>query len=158
MKPIEDIYEEWPYNIRYLNKICWDKIEEYIKKYKITSALEFGSGLSTILFNNMGLDVVSYETDPVYLRIIKSYNLANVEFRLWDNFTTDIEGHFGISLVDGILPRTNQLYYAQKHSRYIAIDDFNDDNSNMGLAPMLKGYTRLDDQSIRLAIFRKIKQ
>jgi len=105
----------------------------------------------------MGLDVVSYETDPVYLRLIKRYNLANVEFRLWDNVTANVEGHFGISLVDGILPRVNQLYYVQKHSRYIVIDDFNDGNSSVGLVPMLKGYTRLDDKSTRLAIFRMIK-
>ena len=153
----DKVYADWPFHMRYLRRECWDVIKDYIIKHEITAALEFGSGLSTILFNNLGVDLVSYETDPVYLRTIKSYNLANVEFRLWDNVTANIKGHYGISLVDGALPRTKQLYYAQKHSRYIAIDDFNDDNSNMGLEPMLKGYTRLDDESIKLAIFRNIK-
>lgn len=150
----DKLYKTWPFHIRYLRRECWEVIKEYIVKHEITSVLEFGSGISTILLNNMGLDVVSYETDQVYLRFIKSYNLANVEFRLWDNVTADIKGHYGISLVDGILPRTRQLYYAQKHTRYICIDDFNDENA-VGLPPMLKGYTRLDDEAIKLAVFRK---
>jgi len=155
MKTDEEIYKEWPFQIRFLDMDSWNIIKQYIQKHKITSALEFGSGLSTILLNNAGLDVTSYETDPTYLEIVKEFNLDNVKFHLWNNVDADIKGHFGLSLVDGILPRMNQLYYAQKHSRYIAIDDFNNDHQSEGLLPMLKDCNRLDDQSARIAIFRK---
>ena len=152
-----EIYAAWPYRIRYLRSECWDLIKSYILSKNITSVLEFGSGLSTILFNSLGVDVVSYETDPVYLRKVKSYNLANVEFRLWDNKNTTINQVFGLSLVDGAMPRTEQLRYAIKYSRYIAIDDFSDKNSSESLYPMVEGLKRLDDKKIKLAIFRKIK-
>ncbi len=155
MKTDKDIYKEWPFPTRFLDIASWNKINHYVQKYDITSILEFGSGLSTILLNNIGLDIISYETDSIYLREVKKFNLANVEFRLWNNVDADIKGHFGLSLVDGILPRMNQLYYAQKHSRYIAIDDFNNDHQSEGLLPMLKNCNRLDDQSARIAIFRK---
>ena len=156
LKTDEEIYKEWPFPTRYLRKERWDIIKGYIHKHGITSVLEFGSGISTLLFNNLGLDIVSYETDSIYLRTIKSYNLANVDFRLWDNTTAYIKGYFGMSLVDGILSRTNQLIYAQKHSRYIVIDDFNDKDSVAGMLPILKNCNRLDDQSENLAIFRKV--
>lgn len=152
-----EIYAAWPYKIRFLRRECWDLVNSYILSKEITSVLEFGSGISTILLNNLGVDVVSYETDPVYLRTIKGYNLANVEFRLWDNKVASIDQSFGLSLVDGAMPRMNQLYYAMKHSRYIAIDDFSDKNSSEALYPLVEGLTRLDDKKIKLAIFRKLK-
>jgi len=155
LKTDNEVYKNWPFRTRYLRRECWDAMKKIILEHNITSALEFGSGLSTILMNNLGLDIVSCETDPVYLRKIKSFNLANVDFRLWDNNEVEIEGYFGIALVDGIIPRTRQLHYAQLHSRYIAIDDFNDFNSNEGLEPMLSKYTRLDDGKNKLAIFRR---
>ncbi len=152
----EQIYINWPFRVRYLKQSCWEQLKALIIDHEITSVLEFGSGISTILFNNLGLDVISYETDPVYLRKVKSFNLANVDFRLWDNITAKIKGTFGLSLIDGILPRTNQLSYAQKHSRYIAVDDFDDEETSKPLISMLKNYTRLDDKSTRLAIFRML--
>lgn len=152
----EEIYKNWPFRIRFLRPECWALIKSYIIKHEIISVLEFGSGISTILLNNLGVDVVSYETDPIYLRLIKSYNLVNVEFRLWNNKIASIDQVFGISLVDGAMPRENQLSYAIKHSRYIAIDDFSDKNSSEALYPMIKGLTRLDDKSIKMAIFRRL--
>jgi hypothetical protein len=152
-----EIYAAWPYKIRFLRRECWELIKSYILTHEITSVLEFGSGVSTILLNNLGVDVVSYETDPIYLRKVKSYNLANVEFRLWDNEKADINQVFGLSLVDGAMPRVNQLSYAIRHSRYIAIDDFSDANSSEALYPMVEGLSRLDDGKIKLAIFRKLK-
>jgi hypothetical protein len=153
----KEIYNLWPFRIRFLQPVCWELLEGLIVEKKITSVLEFGSGVSTLLFNNLGVDVVSYETDPVYLRKVKSFNLANVEFRLWDNKTTSITQTFGLSLVDGAMPRTSQLRYAMDHSRYIAIDDYSDENSSKALYPMTKNLTRLDDGKIKLAIFRRLK-
>ena len=152
-----EIYKNWPYRTRFLRSECWELMKSYIINHKITSVLEFGAGISSILLNNLGVDVVSYETDPIYLRTIKSYNLANVEFRLWDNKTAQINQVFGLSLVDGAMPRENQLSLAIKHSRYIAIDDFSDENSSKFLYPMVTGLTRLDDATIKMAIFRRLR-
>lgn len=150
-----DIYKDWPYRTRYLRIECWRVISRLLKEHRITSALEFGSGISSVLFNNRGINVVSYETDPSYLKVVKSFNLANVEFRLWDNKTADITGYYGLSLVDGSLPRTRQLHYAIKHSRYIAIDDFTDPLSNMGLKEMLDGFELIAGRGTKLRVFRR---
>jgi hypothetical protein len=152
-----EIYKKWPYRTRYLRPECWSVINRILHNHRITSILEFGSGISTALFNNHGIDVVSYDTDPAYLKFIKSLNLANVEFRLWNNKKTSIEGEFGLSLVDGALPRTRQLYYAMKHSRYIAIDDFTDPESNKGLKEMLSGFELIAGRGCKLRVFRRIK-
>ena len=156
MKSEDEIYKEWPFKIRYLSRCCWDVVKALIIEHKVTSALEFGSGVSTILLDNMGLEVVSYETDLTYMNKVKGFNLPKVDFRIWNNVDADITGHYGLSLVDGILPRTNQLYYAMKHSRYVIIDDFTDEESSKGMNELLKDYTRLDDKSQRLAIFRNL--
>jgi hypothetical protein len=151
----KEIYKNWPFRTRYLQKECWNIIKKCILKHQITTSIEFGSGISTILFNNLGIDLISYENDPIYLRIIKSFNLANVEFRLWDNITANIEGSFGLALVDGAMPRINQLYYAQKHSRYVAIDDYTDEETSLNLYPMLKEYTKVYGKGTKLSIFRR---
>jgi hypothetical protein len=150
-----EIYKNWPYRTRYLRPECWAVLSRLIKVHQITSVLEFGSGISTLLFNNRGIDVVSYETSPTYLKVIKSYNLANVEFRLWDNQITNIEGEFGLSLVDGALPRTRQLFYALKHSRYIAVDDFTDPLSNVGLQPLISNCQLIAGYNTKLKVFRR---
>ncbi len=150
-----EIYAQWPFKVRYLRRELWSQLKRQIVLHQITSVLEFGSGLSTVLFNSFGLDVVSYDTNPVYQLIVKRFNLANVEFRIWDNVVADIKGDFGLALVDGILPRTNQLFYALRHARYVAIDDFTDKESNQGLAPMVEGCLRIDSGNTKLAIFRR---
>lgn len=151
-----EVYKNWPYRTRYLRPECWKVLKRIIYAHDITSVIEFGSGLSTILFNNMGVDVYSYETNPTYMRTIKGYNLANVKFFLWDNKNLLIDRSFGLALVDGALPRTNQLQHAKTYARYIAIDDFTDPESNQGLKEMLNGYTMIAGKHTKLAVFRRI--
>jgi hypothetical protein len=153
---VEDIYTQWPFKVRFLRRELWDQLKKQIVLHQITSVLEFGSGISTILFNNFGLDAVSYDTNPVYQLIVKRFNLANVEFRIWNNVSADIEGYFGLALVDGILPRANQFSYALKHARYVAIDDFTDEESSQELIPLTEGCLRIDSGNTRLAIFRRV--
>lgn len=150
-----DIYSAWPYRTRYLRPECWAVISRMLKAHQITSVLEFGSGISTVLFNHRGVDVVSYETSASYLKMVKSFNLANVEFRLWDNKDTDIEGQFGLALVDGSLPRTNQLRLALAHARYVAIDDYTDPLSSVGLPPLVSNCQLIAGYNTKLKVFRR---
>jgi|GEM_PF-4083946 len=152
-----EIYKNWPYRTRYLRPECWAVISRLLKVHQITSVLEFGSGISTLLFNNRGIDVVSYETDPSYLKVIKSYNLANVEFRLWDNTVIEMEGgrYFGLALVDGTLPRTFQLHWAKMFARYIVIDDYTDPESNVGLLPLVSNCQLIAGYNTKLKVFRR---
>jgi hypothetical protein len=151
------IMSSWLFRTRYLQPVLWRQLKHLIFTHKITSVLEFGSGLSTLLFDSLNLKVLSYETDPEYLSKFYKKCSSNVTFVIWNNEKADIWETFGLSLVDGILPRTNQLIYAMAHSRYIAIDDFLDEETSTPLLPLLEGWTRIDSQQSKLAVFRRFR-
>jgi len=64
----------------------WEFMKGVIKENKIHTVLEFGAGLSTLLMNEMGLDVVTLETHPGWIEEIKSKN-PNCDIRQWDGQT-----------------------------------------------------------------------
>ena len=44
-------------------------LRSLIRNRKIKNVLEFGSGMSTILFDKLGLNVDSYETDRIFMDV-----------------------------------------------------------------------------------------
>ena len=69
------IYKLWRTNSndhRYLRPNRWDEIKEVIDTYNPKEILEFGAGVSTILFSSMGINLTSLETDKDYLSFVKS--------------------------------------------------------------------------------------
>ena len=142
-----EIYKFWlskTKDPRYLHPDRWVQLKPLISKHKITSVLEFGSGISTLLFAYNGLSVVSYETNESYMEFVRDLCPIGVDFRLWDNKEATITNHFDLSLVDGILPRNIQLTLSIEHSTFIAIDDYE-----------LSSYHRIDDKLSKMAIFIK---
>lgn len=77
----------------------WKFIRESIEKYKVKRILEFGSGLSTILLNEL-TSVVSFETFEGVIKRMKAID-ANYDIRLWDGKQSDITEHFDLVFVDG---------------------------------------------------------
>lgn len=77
----------------------WKFIRESIEKYKVKRILEFGSGLSTILLNEL-TSVVSFETFEGVIKRMKAID-ANYDIRLWDGKQSDIIDHFDLIFVDG---------------------------------------------------------
>ena len=61
----------------------WEYIKAVIREYKIKSVLEFGSGLSTLLFNDAGLKIITFETNQGWIDKLKSIN-PKIDIRLWD--------------------------------------------------------------------------
>lgn len=151
-----DIYTLWTSKTddhRFLHRNKWTELKDTIINYKVKSVLEFGSGVSTLLFENLKLSVTSVETSPDFITFVKSLCKTSVDFRRWDNKTVNLSKHYDLSLVDGILPRAPQLFYAIKHSSIIAVDDF--DRSIRGsLGPVLAPLTRIDSRLTNLAIFK----
>lgn len=142
-----EIYKFWLSKVRgarYLHPDRWIQLKPLIKKHKLTSVLEFGSGVSTLLFAHNGLSVVSYETDKDYMELVRSLCEPKVDFRLWDNVSANISGSFDLALVDGILPRNTQLELSLQHAVIIAIDDYE-----------LTTYHRIDDRTSKMSIFLK---
>ena len=153
------IYNIWksifPNDLRHLRPHRWRQLKSLITSRGFHKVLEFGSGVSTLLFESLGLQVTSYETDNVYMEKVKSLSNGNTTFHLWNNFipTPPITDIYGLSLVDGANPRDIQLTYAITHSVFVAIDDYRYDDK-LRFEPLMSSYKRLDDRSTPLAIFK----
>ena len=149
-----EIYKLWrskTSDLRYFRPKRWDELKKVIIEQGVKSVLEFGSGVSTFLFDNINLKVVSFETDPKYMEFVKSLCSPKVTFKLWDNKSATINDFYDLALVDGVLPRTHQLEIALKHAKFIAIDDFKD-----SLLRKLTNYERIDSRSTILAVFVRL--
>ena len=150
------LYDLWKLQKRnrYLKPICWNTLKPILVNNNVSSVLEFGCGLSTLLFDSLGLKVTSYETDQKYIYFVDRYCSPNVELLLWDNSGDPVTSQYDLSLVDGILPRTPQLKVAVKHSDIVAIDDF---KGRLGpiLMPELEDFERIGTREAKIAVFAR---
>lgn len=157
MQTDNEIYQLWfskTKDLRYLRPKRWNQIKELIQSQQLKTVLEFGSGISTLLFDNLGLKVLSFETNEGHLKFVKRLCSPKVLFTLWDNKNLHLKGIYDFSLIDGAVSRDDQLRVALKHSKFVAIDDFEKDEKSQ-LSKRLTNYKRLDDESTTLAIFKK---
>lgn len=157
MKTDKEIYQLWfskTKDLRYLRPRRWNQIKKLIQEQQLKIVLEFGSGISTLLFDNLGLKVLSFETNEGHMNFVKRLCSPKVLFTLWDNKNLHLQGTYDIAFVDGTLPREDQFRIAAKHSKFLIIDDFSTSLKNR-LEPKLTNYKRLDDESTTLAIFKK---
>jgi len=151
-----EIYKKWKSlttDHRYLRPLRWNEIKKVILENNLKSALEFGSGVSTMLFNSLGMKVFSFDTNIEYIKFVRSL-CPNVSFVLWDNVHLSLNGHFDIALVDGALPRNTQLDLALNHADFIAIDDYAG-GLKKAMAPKVSHLKRLNSDNTFMAIFKK---
>jgi hypothetical protein len=133
----------------------WGELKNVISSRKLTSVLEFGSGVSTLLFSNLGLKVFSLETDSEFLHFVRTL-CPKARYFHWDNITMPFplpKVPYDLSLVDGIVPRLTQINLALANSRFIALDDFIGGNVKR-FSPYIKDLKRLDSGTTPIAIFQ----
>lgn len=148
------IYKAWKAStsdLRYLRPNRWKVIKDVILKYNLKSVIEFGSGVSTILFDNLGMHILSFETRLPYMKFVTDL-CPRVPIIHWDNVSLSIRGQFDLALVDGDLPRTTQLDISLKRADFIAIDDFIGQTKSQ-MMPSLEHLERLDKEETILAMF-----
>jgi hypothetical protein len=154
----QEIYDLWkltfPDDLRYLRPDRWRQLRLLISN-RLRRVLEFGAGISTILFDSLNLQVTSYETNKSYLEVIKSLCHGDTKIHHWNNLNPLPKplGTYGLAFVDGAEPRDTQLAYSIKHSIYVAIDDYRGLDKER-FEPFMSPYKRLDDESTPLAIFK----
>ena len=142
---------------RFLRGDRWLEIYDIIKQYKLKSVLEFGAGISTLLFRHHNLSVTSCETDPNYMQFVKDLVDDKVDFRLWDNNVSPIaqSERFDLGLVDGALPRNRQAEIAVSCCRFVALDDSVRDIKR-SLWSLFTKYQRVDKDTTIISIFKII--
>ena len=64
----------------------WEFIREVVEKYNVKSVVEFGAGISTQLFDSIGIKVESFETMPKILDQTRKIT-PNAILNLWDGQT-----------------------------------------------------------------------
>jgi len=78
----------------------WDYIKHILKEENIKSVCEFGSGLSTLLFDSVGMKVVSYETRKEDIQNLKKIN-SDLDIRYWDGKEVFIPEEADLVFIDG---------------------------------------------------------
>lgn len=95
-----------PFNGGALTMLDWAFIKGVIKQFNIKGCLEFGAGLSTVLFNQVMECVKTYETIPGWITKVKA-ECPGADIRLWDGKEVPGLCHdgmpetWGLGFVDG---------------------------------------------------------
>ena len=153
-----EIYKLWLSRVsdnRHLRYKRWVEIRKVIEENNIKSVLEFGSGVSTLLFSNLGLRLFSLETDLKYMSFVRDLCANKVHFIYWDGTTVPMKAPFDLCLVDGALPRLPQLLHALKKSSFIAVDDYVGAQKRQ-FEPHLANLERIDSGETILAVFKNV--
>ena len=112
----------------------WKFIDSCIEKYKFKTVLEFGCGLSTLLFSEKLEKVISYEVTTSWVEKVRTKSKSNVEIRVWDGHVVQEEiDNFDFSFVDGPIAyggaekiqsnRETAIQIAVEKSKFIIIHD-----------------------------------
>jgi len=114
----------------------WIFMKALFKEYKIKSVLEFGAGLSTLLMGTMADLIVTFETQPAWIKKIK--NLSDPKkhiFKQWDgkdlsflDVLSDFQydRKYDFAFVDGPAggdKREWSVKYASEHADLVIIHD-----------------------------------
>jgi predicted SAM-dependent methyltransferase len=137
----------WPNAIKYAD---WEYLMQLIEQYQISTVLEFGSGLSTLLMReNPDLSVVSYESDERWLKLMQE-KAPDADIRSWDKkeIKEDL-GFFDLALVDGPGGGGNREFstkIASEHSDIVVIHDEGRDAERLWQEKYLKGVFERSEQ------------
>jgi len=78
-----------------------DFLKSLVEKNKIKNILEFGAGKSTLMFDNLGCNVTSYDTIPFFVNAVKVLGSDRVRAFLWDGKDADIKDRYDLVFIDG---------------------------------------------------------
>lgn len=88
----------------------WTFIKDVLQETKAKTVLEFGAGLSTLLFNSMGLDTVTFETHPGWITKIHELE-PDCDIRQWDGKNWEYgDAKCDLAFVDGPAGGANREY------------------------------------------------
>jgi hypothetical protein len=105
----------------------WDFLKKVAEKYEVKTLLEFGAGLSTLLFSDIVESSITYETHDGWIKKIKEMSADNSEIRKWDGLKVEEElPQFDMCFVDGPAgggTREFSTKIASEHAKIIVVHD-----------------------------------
>lgn len=124
----------------------WIFISGILKDRGVKTVLEFGTGLSTLLFQDAGAKTFTYETHPGWVAKIKALK-PDSEIVIWDGKSRDpVEGRYDMAFVDGPAgdqPREWSTKYASEFADIVVVHDagrqFAREYQDRYLAPNFEG-------------------
>ena len=128
-KPWNDKVKEWGFEWGggSITDRDWMFILSVIKNYGINSVLEFGAGLSTLLFNETDVKIITFETDINWIIKVQEIN-SDCNVAEWDNAKVNLKEFekFDLAFVDGPAGGSNRevsTKIASKNADIIIIHD-----------------------------------
>lgn len=106
----------------------WIFLKDIFKKEKVETILEFGAGLSTLLFSNTVKSVETYETQPGWIKKISGMAPENSTIKQWNGriVSEPLKEKYDFAFVDGPAGGENREWaveYASKHADLVVIHD-----------------------------------
>jgi hypothetical protein len=131
----------------------WKVIQEWIGDAE--TVLEFGCGLSTVLFAEQGHQVMSIEWDSDYMHKVRELVSApgRVDFALWDERT--LADRYDLALVDGVTPRREQMIEAAARTRLVLVHDGYTPPDRAAANDVFKSWKEIPVSSRRMRLFLK---
>jgi glycosyltransferase involved in cell wall biosynthesis len=114
-----------------LDPLDWVVLRDFLIGKEIKNVLEIGSGTSTELMDRLGIHVLSYEVDPLFLLRMKHKVGKGVTIKQWNGlFLPEIDSlKYELALIDGPAgPESREPAYsaiANSEIQYVACHDSN---------------------------------
>ena len=108
-----------------IKKEDWPLLKNFIIKHNIRKVVEFGCGASTLLLDELGVAVVSYETQRHFAERIKS-GLKHAMLVVWNGQNIEIPMNCDLIFIDGPGSQREPAYRlaSQSDTKYIACHDY----------------------------------
>jgi ADP-heptose:LPS heptosyltransferase/glycosyltransferase involved in cell wall biosynthesis len=106
----------------------WIFIKDIFKKEKVQTVLEFGAGLSTLLFSSVVKSVETYETQPGWIKKIGDMASKNSIIKHWNGRVVPepLKEKYDFAFVDGPAGGQNREWstkYASEHADLVIVHD-----------------------------------
>lgn len=142
----------------------WVVLRDVLRRFSIKRAVEFGAGVSTQLMDRMGIQVLSFETDPIHIEKIKRL-VRYAKFILWNGvYPPVIDENYQLAFIDGPFggEKREAAYKAVANSSipFVACHDYKRREDSTWITMYFGGWNeiaRADESIPGLIIFERPK-
>jgi len=92
-----------------LDPTDWIMLRDILIQKKIKNVIEIGAGVSTELLDRLGIHVLSYETDPIFMERVKKRVSKQIVIKQWNGqLLPKLNSKYQLALIDGPIGGENR--------------------------------------------------